>query len=361
MNVTSQVSPRTLPPTAFTQTVADFCGREFKEKRPLLEEVLFVRDQISLTGRRRHGKTTLLINLGLAGAFGEPDYLGFRIPAPFTTVAFLLEDDGGEIRDKLVKMLRGRTTDRFHLYIRQDFLQRGIEIGLTKKFQDFVRSACERVRPDLIILDNLGMLIDAAYNDAAKIHKLMEFTFQLTQRYNCAVLIAAHPRKGAPPRKDSFGNFDDEDFLLETKPDVFFEECMGASHFVNSTGSLWGIERKNEETVILVGSQRVTGQNYTSRVEKGDDDWFRLSVDQLSHAFRNCVNSQKRDAAFTAIASLSPGFSWNEAHAAAENSLSSKASFSAFFKEMLRVGIVVISGDSRYSVAYKPPKKGKQF
>src|SRR2546429_5714040 len=45
------------------QTVPRFMQRKFPPKEPLIEGVLYRRDQISLTGRRRHGKTTLLANI----------------------------------------------------------------------------------------------------------------------------------------------------------------------------------------------------------------------------------------------------------------------------------------------------------
>jgi hypothetical protein len=101
---------------------------------------------------------------------------------------------------------------------------------------------------DLIGFDNLGMLIGAEYNNSTKIQAMMDLNFQLTQRYDTAVLIAAHPKKGN--KLDAAGN----SISLRNDPEKFFEETMGSSRFINSTGSLWGIQRdrKNGRTDTAV-------------------------------------------------------------------------------------------------------------
>jgi hypothetical protein len=343
----------TVEPVFTPQTLDAFCTRAFPEKTPLIEHVLNRRDQISLTGRRRHGKTTLLSNIAIAGACGDPDYLGFRIPAPFTTVAFFLEDDGGELQTKLAKMKNGRDASRFHVYIREDFRNWGINISVKSiPFRERVMAACQSAKPDLVIFDNLGMLIGANYNDPEEVHELMEFTFGLTQTFNCAVLIAAHPRKG--------GGADAGELDLEAHPEEFFEATMGSSHFINSTGSLWGIQRKKEETLVLLGSQRVGGDGWVTHVEKTDSDWLELSADQTAAAYKHLVSNstEKRRSAWKELEKLSQNFSWEQAREATKSSFSAQSSFSAWFREILRTGLVEDSGEKRYRVAYKPPKKG---
>src|SRR4029077_14830846 len=209
------------------QTLSVFMQRKFPPKEPLIEGVLYRRDQISLTGRRRHGKTTLLGNLAIAGALGK-EYLGFRIPRPFTTVAFLLEDDAGELQDKFRRMLgKEEMPKSVHVYTRNDFVQRKIPIGMeAPSFRDFVLShcLCDDCKPDLVIFDNLGMLIGADYNNSTRIHSMTDITYKLTQQLNAAVLIAAHPRKGAGTTQDTMG--DRQKITLANNPEEFFEATM---------------------------------------------------------------------------------------------------------------------------------------
>src|SRR5262249_60346667 len=66
-----------------TQTLEDFLEKDLPPKEPLIEGVLYRRDTISLVGRRRHGKTTLIGNLSLALSLPLSDFLGYSIPQPF--------------------------------------------------------------------------------------------------------------------------------------------------------------------------------------------------------------------------------------------------------------------------------------
>jgi hypothetical protein len=288
-------------PSFQPQDASTFLQRTFPPKEPLIENILYKRDMVSLTGRRRHGKTTFVLNLAVAGASGRAEYLGYRILRPFTTVLFLLEDDGREIQDKLNRMSREATLDptRLHVYDRQYFYERGIHINIEDpKFQKVVLAAAEAAKQasgsvDLIVFDNLGMLIGAEYNNPTKIQAMMNLIFQLTQRYDAASLIAAHPKKGN--KLDAAGN----SISLRNDPEKFFEETMGSSHFINSTGSLWGIERdrKNGRTDILLGAQRAADTESFTLVEKNDNDWLER-VDDLAVALETVVNTKPRKEAW---------------------------------------------------------------
>jgi hypothetical protein len=332
------------------QTLSAFLKRKFPPKEPLIEGVLYRRDQISLTGRRRHGKTTLLGNIAIAGALGN-DYLGFKIPHAFNTVAFLLEDDPGELQDKFCGMLGNEEMPkRVHIYTRNDFVAKQIPIDMgNPKFREFVlsRCLCNDCKPDLVMFDNLGMLIGADYNNSKRIHSLTDVTYKLTQQLNAAVLIAAHPRKGAGTTLDTFG--DREKVTLANNPEEFFEATMGSSHFINSTGSLWGIERNEEDqTTILLGSQRVTGRQSITRAEKNENGWFEL-LDDKELAFAAAVNTPKRAKAWRLLPKPPATFSYLEAETLfSSQKVLAPSNFNAWFKELRRVGLIAEPTPERY-------------
>ena len=56
------------------------------------------------------------------------------------------------------------------------------------------------------------------------------------------VVTAIHPKKD----DQALGQVD-----LSERPNDFFENFMGSSHFINSTGSLWGLQRKEKEDYSL--------------------------------------------------------------------------------------------------------------
>jgi len=179
---------------------------------------------------------------------------------------------------------------------------------------------CDESRPDLVIFDNLSHLVGANYNDSEKIHKLVVFAYKLNKRYNCTVMFMAHPRK-------QNGDFQ---VKLTDSPEQFFEEILGSSHMINSTGTLWGVQRFDEATYFVGGAQRYTGYQSAMALELGDDGWFVVSGDSNSQ-FDLVVSTEKRRLSWT---SLPETFTFSEAYGAAQKYLASKNSFSAFWNEL---------------------------
>jgi RecA-family ATPase len=93
--------PRTL------ETAADFLKKDLPKKEALIEGLLYRRDLVTLAGRRRHGKTALVLNLAmsLADPYYKNDFLGYRIAQPRRVLVYLLEDDAAELQDRLRVML----------------------------------------------------------------------------------------------------------------------------------------------------------------------------------------------------------------------------------------------------------------
>jgi len=206
-------------------------------------------------------------------------------------VAFFLEDDAREIQDKLNSMSGGSFGGRLAVYTRDDFFRDKIRMAVSSPpFRDRVKQICAQHRADLIVMDNLAHLIGADYNNSAKIHEVFSFTWELT-RLNASVIIAAHPRK----RSKGDGMFN-PNVTLRNSPEDFFEEVMGSSHFVNSCGSLWGIERNIEtnRTDFLGGTQRLNGEQSLMLLEKSEDGSFRLVTDDWEESKRLALNTVPR-------------------------------------------------------------------
>ncbi len=337
--------------TSQPQTLEAFLTKSRKAKRTLIEAILASRDLITLVGRRRHGKTLFIGNLGLSLAQGRADFLGYPIPEARQVVIFYLEDDEAELAEKLQKM-RGDTdtAGRFVLYTKEDFLGRKIPIDVTQpNFQTMVRECCKAARPDLIIFDNLGVLISGDYMNHTRINTLTAFMYDLAQEYDAAVLLAVHPRKRSD---EPILTLQDgpERSLLRSNPEKFFEACMGSSHTINSTGSLWGIERSEngagERTCLLLGTQRRTGTQEFTTVEKDESEWFR-PVSDFQENLRIACTTSKREDAWKKLPNTP--FKFVEAVEIVKG-IMSKSTFSDFFKELIRHNLVQPTGkdDSTY-------------
>jgi hypothetical protein len=320
------------------QTLESFLDRSFQPKEDLITGLLNRRDMVALVGRRRHGKTTFVANLALSVTLPHTNFLGYTITKPLKVLILYLEDDAGEVQIRLKRMSKGELPgERLALYTREDFLQAKIPIsGTNPQFQKFVIDVCAAHRPDIIILDNLAHLVGADYNSSTRIHELSQFLFRLTADFNAAVIVAAHPRK-----RDKKGN---GTALPRDDQEGFFEETMGSSHFVNSCGSLWGIERDlaNDHTDFLGGTQRFNGQQNLMTLDKDDDDWLRV-LSNLEVNLPLALNSPGRIKAWELLPD--EPFSYTEGERAVKSALKSSSSFHGWLQHCLRLGLIIRDGD----------------
>jgi hypothetical protein len=313
-------------------TAEEFLKREFPSKEPLIEGLLNMRDLVTLAARRRNGKTTLLTNIPVALATAQ-DYLNYRIPQTRRSLGFYLEDDPGEYQEKLKRIIADRATgDRIRIMMRDDFMKSGIAINAADTgFRAAVHTAAEIHQPDLITFDNLSHLVRGNYNDSQVIDNLMQFCYELTQLYNAAVIIAAHPRK--------------EDFKcrvdLEKYPESFFEAVMVSSHFVNSTGSLWGLQRRENEAIFLGGRQRADGRQSWCYIEKDDQDWFRVRNDVAANLAGFLRSSTNRAEAWKLLPDPPSSFRYNEGERLVKNVMRSSSTYDAFIREAKRLNVIV--------------------
>jgi hypothetical protein len=332
--------PAPLPPI---QTLERFLEQDIPIKEPLIDGLLYRRDVVALAGRRRNGKTTFIGNLALSLTLPRHDFLEYPLQTHARVLVFYLEDDAGELQIKLRRMSKEELPhERLALYTRDDFYREKIPIDVRQsQCTKFILARCKAHRPDIIVLDNLSHLIGANYNDPKLIHTLMQFVWQLTKDFNAAVIIAAHPRK-RDNKTDSLGF--KAGMSLRSDPEGFFEEVMGSSHFVNSCGSLWGIERdpKTDRTDFLGGAQRFTGQQSLMVLEKDEKDWL-YRLDDLEVNLPLALNTPKRKAAWELLPS--GGCSYLEAERAAKPVMKSASTFHAWFEFCKRLGVIVLDGD----------------
>lgn len=323
-------------------TAEDFLKRDLPAKEALIDGLLYRRDLIALAGRRRHGKTNFILNLAVGLSLNLPEFLGYSISKEFRVLAFFLEDDTREIQDKLRRILGdGDTHGRLSLMTREGFYEAGVQIDLEdSRFRDCVLRACTIHQPDLIVFDNLAQLIGADYSNPKRIHTLTVFAYELTSRFNAGVLVAAHPRKRSK----------DEYVTLRDDAEGFFENVMGSSHFVNSFGSLWGLERdlKTDRTVFLGGAQRLTGQQSITTLEMREDGRLQL-VSDFDENLALALNTPARQKAWSLLPSQP--FTYMEAVAAVKPAMRSQSTFNSWWHGyLLRLGLVVRDGD-RYRKA----------
>lgn len=313
-----------------------FLALQTPAKEPIIHGLISRRDLIGFVGRRRHGKTTFTLNLGVSIATGKP-LLGYDIDRPYRVAAFLLEDDTGEIQDKVRIVVNGSTAiyDNLFMFTREYFYKLKLAISIEEPgFVACIKDLCDQAKPDVVILDNASQLVGGDLNSQTKTHHLADLCRELCYRFNCAVIVPAHPRK--------VNEFTPS---LLSDPERFFEEIMGSSHFANSFGSLWGIQRSPEDLTHFVGGQqRLTGFQNALAMRKRDDGWFELT-DNYSENLLLVNRTAKREAAWKV---LPKRFMFNEGHRICEPYIKSKESFSDWVKHLNRLGLLTKELDGSY-------------
>ena len=103
---------------------------------------------------------------------------------------------------------------------------------------------------------------------------------------NAAVIIPSHPRKNASGDKKL-------ELSAPTKTE-FFESLMGSSHFINSTGNLWALERNEEHDRITFvgGRQRSEGGDRTLYIQYDAGNFTVLDDAEANRD--NVLNTEKR-------------------------------------------------------------------
>jgi hypothetical protein len=312
-------------------TIEDFLNRPLPKKDPFIEGLLYRRDIVALAGRRRHGKTTVVGNLVVALARGNREFLGFSVPCARRCLAFLLEDDTTELQEKFGQIMKDLDCEgRLAILTREDFFELKIAINVTDP--NFVRrlmEACQHHCPDLIVLDNAAILISGDINNPKTVHSPTQLAWELASTFNAAVIIACHPRKKG-----------DLTSSLKIDPEGFFEEVMGSSHFVNTCGSLWGVERNLETnmTYFLGGAQRYNGTQSLMTLTKDDSGWLQVGSD-VDENFALAVNTPQRLKAWQLIPKAA--FHYSEAErAVVPAAMNSKSTFFNWWAQLQRLKLV---------------------
>ena len=323
-------------PLVRPRTVEAFLAEHLPAKDPLVTGLLHRRDLVTLAARRRHGKTTCLMQLAADLAVPASDFLGFPIPRACRSLLVLLEDDPGELQDRFRLLTEGRSLGgRIHHLCREDFHAAKIPIDVgSPQFQKVLTDAAHSTSPDLVVLDNLAHLVAAEYSDPKRIHHLMDFVYTMASNHNCAVIIAAHPRKDSADHRSD---------LLHA-PGDFFESVMGSSHLINSTGSLWGLERREEHTIFLGGRQRGDGCERHLYLAHGANKRFTL-IDDFEVNIKLACNTPARKRAWDLLPAR---FAYNDGMRIVQPALRSSSSFDAWIRHCLHVEVLEKASDGSY-------------
>jgi hypothetical protein len=185
----------------------------------------------------------------------------------------------------------------------------------------------EKHSPDVMVWDNLSHLVCADYNDSKRIDGVMRFAYEMAMTFDSAIIIPAHPKKDS----------DDRPVDLGVDPERFFEAIMGSSHFVNSTGSLWGLVREEDHSLFLGGRQRGDRHQQHSSIYLAEDGRFRVAEESKVN-LPLVLNTDTRRAAWDL---LPRRFGYSEGCERVRPAMRSTDTFAKWMRECRRLKVVI--------------------
>lgn len=191
-----QRQPTSVQPLRVVQ-IADL-PPETDERPAWLIEEIWAREAVGLIGGApKSCKTYLALEMALAVASGAPCLGRFAVHEPGPVLLFAAEDAPAQVRDRLDGLARARGVAFERLPV---FLVLAEQLRLdTERDLARLRNAIERHRPRLLILDPFVRLHTLDENSATEVSRLLADLRALQRRFQLAVLLVHHTRKGSGP------------------------------------------------------------------------------------------------------------------------------------------------------------------
>ena len=147
-----------------------------------------------LGGQPKTAKTFLALEIALAVASGSPCLGRFCVPEPGPVLFFAAEDAPVNIRARLCDLAQARGVDFDTLPVFL-ILANQLRLDLEDDLERLTR-ALETLRPRLLVLDPFVRIHRLQENSAQEISALLADLRALQRRFNLAILLVHHTRKG---------------------------------------------------------------------------------------------------------------------------------------------------------------------
>jgi hypothetical protein len=196
------------PPTLEEPAYADFATLDSDPppaRRWIVPDWIPAGSVTALFGAGGIGKSLLAQQLATAVRNGV-SMLSVAIPAGGPVLGYFTEDDNDELRRRQRAILRsmGRSAaysvDGLHLQGRAGLDNALLafdhdRLPMPTAFRALVERECERIRPALLILDNVAQMFAGVENDRFQVTAFCNTLTGIAGRYDLAVLLLGHPAK----------------------------------------------------------------------------------------------------------------------------------------------------------------------
>ncbi len=155
----------------------------------------------------------------------------------------------------------------------------------------------------------------------------MDFAYCLASDHNASIVLPAHPKKVDKKYE----------VKLEDDPELYVEQIMGTSHFINSTGSIWALSRTDELSLFYGGRQRGEGHASYCYITLDDKNRLQLIDDSTSQARLVLKNPQWQQAWDL----LPDTFRYRQGEELVKPAMSSTSTYNRFIKKCKQARLLV--------------------
>lgn len=172
--------------------IDQFLSQQYPDNSIIANGLLVRQGRLIVGGDKGSGKTTLITQLGLELAAGEPFVANYETVAPQKVLLIQEEIGPRSYQDRLRKSIT-----RFPLLNPQNFhLLTTLSLRVDEILgQKEIEEALGQVQPNVLILDPLYKLHSADENSEKEMKQITDYFDYLLVRYNIAIAITHHLRK----------------------------------------------------------------------------------------------------------------------------------------------------------------------
>ncbi len=185
-------------------TAAELLTAEFSGTKPLINNLIFERDNILLVGKEKSNKSTLAMQICCHLTTGEPLFGEFDIPVPIDCVYIQAEGKLAGTQSNLRQMTRVIGLDQSRLLF---LYYPALPINRPEGIKQINADIDSWKRPKLIVIDPLYQSMAGDLKDQSDSASMTGNLRMLSEYYDCSIFLLHHAHR---PRKNKDGSTDDE-------------------------------------------------------------------------------------------------------------------------------------------------------
>ena len=175
-------------------------NKNFKELEYIVDKLIPRGTLCALVGESDTGKSSLLRQLALSLAYGDKDFLGFKLKGSCNNVLYVSTEDGEAATSQWMNRYFGEDVPQDDLLAKVFFTFR--TDGVIDNLREVVRENCI----DLIIVDSYADLFTGSMNNSNEVRNFLNQYNDLANEFGATVVFLHHTKKSAAGSRPNKNN-----------------------------------------------------------------------------------------------------------------------------------------------------------